>query len=50
MVLQKNYFDNALSIEDMEQRLKHSLTGAIAFFFEGSCIETQPPLPPGAGK
>lgn len=49
MVLQDKLFANALSIEDMERRFKDPLPGVLSFLFESSCIDTQPPLPPGAG-
>jgi hypothetical protein len=42
--------ENALSIEHMESRFKPYSQGVLSFLFESSCIEMQPPLPPGAGK
>jgi hypothetical protein len=49
MQIQENIFSNALSIEDLEAKFKNSLTAALSFLFASSCIDTQPPLPPGAG-
>jgi hypothetical protein len=45
MVLQHACFKTALSIGDMETKFRF----AHSFLFDSSCIDTQPPLPPGAG-
>ena len=41
-------FAKPVSIEDLETRFKTALLGAISFLTESCCIDTQPPLPPGA--
>ncbi len=40
----------ALSLGDLESRYRRSVAGAFSFLFDSCCIiDTQPPLPPGAG-
>lgn len=48
MVKNESLFSNPLSIEDLELRFKHAWVGLISFLTESCCIDTQPPLPPGA--
>jgi hypothetical protein len=49
MILKQACLKNALSIEDMESRYKPLVPGVLSFLTDSSCIDTQPPLPPGAG-
>ena len=47
MTVQENIFTNALTLEELEAKLKASLAGAISFLIESCCIDTQPPIPSG---
>jgi hypothetical protein len=48
MTLEANIFTNALTIEELEAKLKATTTTLISALLEGSCVETQPsPKPIG---
>lgn len=49
MILTQSCLANGLSIAELERRYKPLAPGMLSFLTESSCIETQPPLPPGAG-
>jgi hypothetical protein len=44
-MVQENIFAQALTIEELEAKLKNSVAGAFSFIFESCCLDTQPPMP-----
>lgn len=47
IMVQEQILANPLSIEELEAKLKASLSGAISFLIESCCIDTQPQIPSG---
>lgn len=41
-------FAKPVKLEELETRFKTALNGVVNFFTDSCCIDTQPPLPPGA--